>query len=131
MQGGCYRMWCLPLMGDGLHALQHCMRAQRHFDANGITRAHVAACKHNAHDARLAHEDAMLIATQHRGHEPVLKSIQLCAWVAETHHFNNGAASNMQLRAGWQTKQVNAAGCDVLANLSGQHIKTRVPQLIK
>ena len=94
------------------------MRCRRQFDDDRVARPNLAVCQDDGHDAGLADESTVFISSQHCGHQPWLEAVQLDARVTQTSHFDDCRLAQAQARTGWESEQINAARCDVLAHLS-------------
>jgi hypothetical protein len=91
----------------------------RQLDNDRVAGSYLAACTDDSHDASLTDECAALVSSQYRRHQPWLKAVQLDARITQAGHFNYRSVAQAQPRAGWKSKQINAACRDILAHLPG------------
>src|SRR5215472_18325465 len=106
------------------------VRVRRQLDTDGIAGADLAAGDDDAHNAGLAHQIAALVASQCRRHQSILNVVELAARVAQTGYLDDRRRAEMQLRAGRQPQQIDAARRDVLAHLPGRDGEAALPQLV-
>lgn len=93
---------------------QRMVRRERQLGANGIAGANIAAGEHNAHDACLADELAMLVVRQHRSHQPGSVIVQLMTRVSQPRHLHDRRGADVKPRVSREPQQGDAVRQDVL-----------------
>src|SRR5208282_690272 len=82
-----------------LDRCQRPVRLCRELDADRVTRADLAAGNHDAHDAGLADEVAVFVASQRRPHQPRPNAVKLGTRVAQTSNLDDRRAAEIESRA--------------------------------
>jgi hypothetical protein len=83
-----------------------CTRWQLHRD--DVSHRYIPAFYDNRHNASLANELALRIATEHCRGQTFCKCVNLSARVAQASDFNHRLIADLQYCAGWQSQQVRA-----------------------
>src|SRR5439155_11128838 len=86
----------------GLHTLESAAWLGGEFDTDCVARNHWASCDNDGHDAGFAYKLSIGSATKHRGHEPGLKVVELCAGIAQAREPDDGRGTKVKMRANWQ-----------------------------
>jgi hypothetical protein len=105
------------------------MRRRGQFDIDPIAGVNLSAGQYYAHDSGFANDIALLVVAYKLLDKTRLKLIQLDAGVSQTSHLDHRRIAQMQPGASWQTKQIDATGCHILAQLSGGNFESGVAQL--
>jgi hypothetical protein len=95
------------------------MRFRRQLDADGVAGADVAVGEDDGHYSGFANELAVLVAVEGGSHETRMDAIQLGTGVSESGYFDNGGGAQVEAAAGREREQVDPAGGDVFAHLTG------------
>lgn len=106
------------------------MRLGRELGADQISRPDRPAGRDDAHDAGLADQLAVLVAVQHRRHQPRLERVELHARVAHSGDLDDGGHANVQPRTRWQTEQIDPTGGEVLTQVAGADPKSGGVQFV-
>src|SRR5574337_9975 len=106
------------------------MRRRRQFDPHYVSRPYHPARSHHPHDTRLTDQPTGFVPVQYRRHQPLSEGVELGARVAQSGHLNDCLPAESKLGADRQGEQVDAAGRDVLAHLTGRYIEPGSPQFV-
>lgn len=114
----------------GSHSVELDMGLGRQLHAYAVMRSDGSTGDDDAHDPSLADQAPVLVAVKDSLQQPGLEVVQLITGVAQPGHLDDRVGTEMQPGAARQTEQVEAAGGDVLAHLSGCDVEAALSQLV-
>ena len=76
-------------------------------DGDRVARFDIAAGQHNAHDPGLADQTAVRVPLERRGHQALLKTVQLDARIAQSRHLDHRTVAEPKLRPRRQAEQID------------------------
>ena len=100
------------------------MYTRRQLHRDGVSHRYIPAFYDNRHNASLANELALRIATEHSRGQTFCKCVNLSARVAQASDFNHRLIADLQYRACWQSQQVETARCHVLTDVARANLKS-------
>jgi hypothetical protein len=107
------------------------MRERRKLNDDRIAGGDLAARCHDPHHAGLPDQPAALGPLENRRHQAGLETIELSTRIAQTGEFDDRTRTDPKAGADRQAQQVDAASCDVLADLASSHAKSSQPKLLE
>lgn len=110
--------------------LQAFMRFAGQLGADRVSGTNFAPGDDNPHDAGLDHDDPILSALRECCQEPGTKGLDLPAGVAQACDFDDRSLAYMQPRASGKGKKSETACSDVLSDVAGREIESRLAQLV-
>jgi hypothetical protein len=105
-------------------------RTGRRLDSYDVPATNDPAGDDDTHHARLPHQRPVLVAREQSGEQTPLMPVELNARVAQSGHFDHRFRPKVKARARRKAEQVDAASCDILAEVAGANVKTCRVQLV-